>query len=107
MIVAFLGGLAWIVYALRSRYQDDADPAAERDQMLCQFRELQRQGQITDDEYRNIRSQLVERNAGIPKHGLPTSDRTEAELSAAADVSRQAGNGKAQSESSSPDGDSE
>lgn len=60
VVLAALSGLVGIAYALRSWYQDDADPAADRHEMLLQFRELNRQGHLSEDEFRSIKCRLVD-----------------------------------------------
>jgi hypothetical protein len=56
--------LAIAVYALRSWFRDGEDPAASAHEMLAQYRELQRQGDLSDEEYRLIKSRLASRTGG-------------------------------------------
>lgn len=66
-----VGVLVATAFWLRSWYQDDSDPAGEPLDLLLQFKELQRQGDLTPDEYRSISGQLTgesaESSAGSPE----------------------------------------
>jgi hypothetical protein len=55
--------LVWLVVALISRATDDIDPAEIDRQMLTAVNDLHRQGNLTQEEFRSIKSQLVERLA--------------------------------------------
>jgi len=51
--------LAALVNVIRSWYRDDDDPADSTDEILDQMRELKRQGDLTDEEYRSIESRVT------------------------------------------------
>ena len=61
--VALIGLVIAITLAIRfvSSTTDDIDPVEIDRQMLSSVQELTRTGEITDDEYRSIKGQLVER----------------------------------------------
>lgn len=51
----------WLVVRIKARYWGHEDPKAADHQMLMQIGDLRREGQLTDEEYRSIKSRLVER----------------------------------------------
>ena len=53
-----LAGATWLILRIRARFRDREDPAEEGHQMLMQMGELHRQGGLSDEEYRSIRSKL-------------------------------------------------
>jgi hypothetical protein len=53
-----LAGAAWLILRLRARFRGSEDPAVEGRQMLMQMGELHRQGGLSEEEYRSIRSRL-------------------------------------------------
>lgn len=63
--------LAIAVYKIRSWFHDGEDPAASAHQMLVHYREMQRQGDLSDEEYRLIKSRLSSRTGGTTS---PPSD---------------------------------
>lgn len=59
-----VGLLVATAFRMRSWYREDADPAEEPYELLLQFKELKRQGDLTEDEYRSIRHRLTGDRAG-------------------------------------------
>jgi hypothetical protein len=57
-LFALLAAAAWLVLRIRARFRDREDPAEEGHQMLMQMGELHRQGGLSDEEYRSIKSKL-------------------------------------------------
>jgi hypothetical protein len=55
--------LIWAALKFRSWYQGDSDPAADRAELLLQFKDLERRGELTDQEFRSIQGQLVGNSA--------------------------------------------
>lgn len=53
--------LIWLVVRLVARANEDADPAEVDREMLMTMVELHREGDLTQDEYRSIKGQLVRR----------------------------------------------
>lgn len=53
--------LIWSVMRFVSSIHDDVDPAESEQDMLNAISELRREGDLTEDEYRSIKSQLMER----------------------------------------------
>lgn len=53
--------LAWLIVQIRSWFTGDDDPAEGDHELLASIRELNREGDLTDDEYRSIKSRLVDR----------------------------------------------
>ncbi len=60
-VAAGLVVLTVLVYAIRSLYRDDADNAADGLGMLTDYREMLRRGELTEEEYRFIKSRAVSR----------------------------------------------
>tara|TARA_R110002072_G_scaffold303099_1_gene493483 strand:+ start:207167 stop:207478 length:312 start_codon:yes stop_codon:yes gene_type:complete len=52
--------LIWAALKFRSWYQGDSDPAADRAELLLQFKDLERRGELTDQEFRFIQGQLID-----------------------------------------------
>lgn len=51
--------LAGVVYWLRSWWREDSGREADSNELLTQFRELHREGDLTDEEFRSIKSRLA------------------------------------------------
>ena len=78
-----------IMFWIRSRFRDDADSDTDPHSMLTQIRELRREGELTDEEYRSIKGRLVERLDGSSSapHPPEQADGTsESAVSAESDV---------------------
>ena len=52
--------LIWAALKFRSWYQGGSDPAADRAELLLQFKDLERRGELTDLEFRSIQGQLAD-----------------------------------------------
>ncbi len=69
--------LIWSIVRFISRVHEDVDPAETDQDMLNSISELRREGDLTEDEYRSIKSQLMGRMSNAisskPKSTLPTS----------------------------------
>jgi flagellar basal body-associated protein FliL len=50
--------LALAVHRIRAWYRDGDDPAAEAEEIVRQMQDLNRQGGLTDEEFRSIKSQF-------------------------------------------------
>ena len=68
----------WSIFQMRAWFREDAGRADDNLEMLTQFRDLHRQGGISEDEYRLIKSRLVAgRNPqSTAGQGPPTSAKT-------------------------------
>lgn len=66
VLVGVLGAivLIWVVIRVRTWWQGDEDPEAADEQMLFQLDDLHREGDLTHDEYRSIKSQIIKRMEG-------------------------------------------
>lgn len=51
----------WSIVRIISRVNEDVDPAVSDQEMLNSISEMRREGDLTEDEYRSIKSQLVGR----------------------------------------------
>ena len=58
-LVIVLGVICYGLFRLRAIWRDDTDDDASRRELLAQFRESQREGVLTAEEYRLIKSRLV------------------------------------------------
>ena len=59
-VVVLVGSIGvWSLFQLRAWFREDDGRADDHLEMLTQFRDLHRQGGISEDEYRLIKSQLV------------------------------------------------
>lgn len=56
--------LSWLIVRIRSRFREDEGPTAQDHELLLQFRDLHRQGDLTDGEFRSIKSRIMERTDG-------------------------------------------
>ena len=76
LVVACVG--VWSIFQMRAWFREDSGRADDNLKMLTQFRDLHRQGGLSEDEYRLIKSRLV---AGhdpqtIAQQRPPTSAKT-------------------------------
>lgn len=53
--------LVWLVVRIRAWIREDADPAEDAQQMLSEIREMYREGDVSQEEYRSIKRRLTER----------------------------------------------
>jgi uncharacterized membrane protein len=60
LVVALLV-LAWLVYRLRAWYGDDADSTDGNHELLTHLRDLRREGEVSEEEFRSIKGRLTER----------------------------------------------
>ena len=51
----------WLIVWIRTRFRDREDPTETDQQMLIEIRDLHRQGDLSDEEFRSIKGRLVER----------------------------------------------
>ena len=68
----------WSIFQLRAWFREDSGRADDNLKMLTQFRELHRQGGISEDEYRLIKGRLVAGHSpqSAAVKGSPTSAET-------------------------------
>lgn len=70
--------LGVIVMWIRSRWYDNTGPAESNTNLLLGYREMLRRGELTDEEYRLIKSRLTSRTGGNPLSALETGTTREA-----------------------------
>lgn len=58
-LVIAISVAGWLVFRMRARFREDSGRADDKLEMLTQFRELHQQGELTEDEYRLIKSRLA------------------------------------------------
>ena len=69
-VVVLVGSIGvWSVFRLRAWFREDDGRADDHLEMLTQFRDLHRQGGISEDEYRLIKSQLMAGHASQTQAG--------------------------------------
>lgn len=87
--------LIWSIVRFVSSIYEDVDPAASEQDMLNAISELKRQGDLTEVEYRSIKSQLVDRIATRSKEvpsDFQSGQPAEADKSDEFDTSDKTGN---------------
>ena len=52
--------LVWLIVRIRTRFREDEDLTACDHEMLLQFRDLRRQGDLTEEEFRSIKNRLLQ-----------------------------------------------
>lgn len=82
-VLIVLGVICYGLLRLRAIWRDDTDHDASRRELLAQFRESEREGVLTAEEYRLIKSRLVR----------PTAPATETERREPAESSTDSGKG--------------
>jgi hypothetical protein len=65
-VVIAAGVSIWVVMRLRAWFREDAGRADDKLEMLTQFRDLHQQGELTEDEYRLIKSRLAREAVASP-----------------------------------------
>ncbi len=63
-VVIVISVSSWLIFRMRARFREDSGRADERLEMLSQFRDLRQQGELTEDEYRLIKSRLARETVG-------------------------------------------
>jgi hypothetical protein len=84
VIVAVIIGLLWLTLLVRAWFRDDSGRTGQTGDLLTEMRELHREGGLTEDEFRLIKSRLVSAAAGGPgslrqktaPYEAPGSDKT-------------------------------
>lgn len=84
---------AWLIFRMRARFREDSGRAEGKLEMLTQFREMHQQGELTEDEYRLIKSRLARETVGL----LATTSMGERKsaIAAESDVQEEGGTEKA------------
>jgi hypothetical protein len=68
---------AWMIVRMRSRFREDSGRADDKLELLSQFRELRLQGELSEDEFRLIKSRLA-RDAAVKLAATPGGTRNSA-----------------------------
>jgi hypothetical protein len=58
-LVVALGLLGWFILKLREWFNEDDGGAVSPEMMLTHFREMQGEGDLSDEEFRNIKRNLI------------------------------------------------
>jgi len=51
--------MAWLVWKLRAWWREDANDAESDHEILARYREMNLQGELSDEEYRSIKSRMA------------------------------------------------
>ncbi len=51
---------AWLLFRIRARFRDSEDPAEDNHRLLMQVGEMHREGGLSEEEFRSIKSKLIE-----------------------------------------------
>jgi len=62
--VTAIGVLAFVIYLIRSWLRDNDGPAASEHLLLAEYRELNRRGELSDEEFRIIKGRMAPRIKG-------------------------------------------
>lgn len=65
VVVIAVAVAAWMISRLRARFREDSGRADGKLEMLSQFRDLKLQGELTEDEFRLIKSRLARDASGL------------------------------------------
>lgn len=71
--VVALAVLAVAIYLIRSWLRDNDGPAASFHELLGEYQELNRQGELSDEEFRIIKGRMASR-VGRPSDSMRKSD---------------------------------
>lgn len=84
LVILAIAVLVWLSLRIRSWFFDSDDSDGLQDEMLTQFRQLKREGELSDEEYRLISQRLSAKpspsatvanvSQPVPKPTLPESD---------------------------------
>lgn len=73
VIVSFM---IWLIVRIVGHFRENEDRHVDANELLIQFSEMRREGDLTDDEFRFIKKRLVNPNEnGLEKE--ETTDQTE------------------------------
>ncbi|MEQ8851299.1 hypothetical protein [Gimesia sp.] len=75
--------LIWVIVWIVGRFRENEDRHVDARELLLQFAEMQREGDLTDDEFRSIKKRLVDSSDNNPEQ------EKKDELSDSPDVSDQ------------------
>ena len=62
--VAALGVLAVVIYLVRSWLRENDGPAASEHELLGEYREMNRRGELSDEEFRIIKGRMASKIRG-------------------------------------------
>ncbi|MFN9969280.1 MAG: hypothetical protein ACK58T_05215, partial [Phycisphaerae bacterium] len=77
--LACLVMLIWLIFHLTASVTDDTDPAESDRQMLLTVHELHREGDLTAEEFRSLKGQLVQRISGASPTPVSGTSLTESD----------------------------
>ena len=74
--VAAIGVLAVVIYLIRSWLRENDGPAASDHELLGEYREMNRRGELSDEEFRIIKGRMASRIRG-DTDPMPKGDQKE------------------------------
>ncbi|QDT97943.1 hypothetical protein [Gimesia aquarii] len=69
-IISFL---IWLTVRIVGRFRENEDRHVDTSELLLQFSEMRREGDLTDDEFRSIKKRLTD----LPDKGLKENEATD------------------------------
>ena len=100
-----LGVLLWVVLKIRARMSENDDATVSDHDLLSQYRDLHQQGELTDEEFRSIKSQIIARLAAGQNPISPPSATPQTLVNSPAVDTIERGSVIPQEELSSPGGE--
>lgn|GEM_PF-1275727 len=59
LAVIFVSFLIWLIVWIVGRFRENEDRHVDPSELLLQFSEMRREGDLTDDEFRSIKKRLI------------------------------------------------
>ncbi len=60
ILFAVVGAATWLLFRIRARFRGHEDPAEDDHRLLMQIGEMHREGGLSEEEFRSIKSRLIE-----------------------------------------------
>jgi len=57
-LVIALGVLVWLIFRIRAWFREGDDPTDDLNELLAHAREMERQGELTEEEFRSIKGRV-------------------------------------------------
>lgn len=70
-VIVTIAILIWLILRIRTYFRAGGDVQVTEEQILDDFREIRRQGDLSDTEFRSIKGQLLPHTEGIVRKEPP------------------------------------